>query len=234
MINTLFFDLDNTLYDYHLAHDAAMKYVYSFFSRNVDIDFDKFLEVYNGAKLEVHRELVGTASSHNRAIYFQRLIEKLDNTVKPAIILELYEKYWESFFVSMKIFPWVMELFKELKSKNIKIAVVTNFTTQVQLRKIDHLGLNKYIDVLVSSEEAGNEKPHPSVFLLAANKLEVLTKNVVMVGDNPVDDIEGANHLNMTTVLLDRKNKKVNYKFPLQKPDYILSDMSKLTSIIEF
>jgi FMN phosphatase YigB (HAD superfamily) len=33
------------------------------------------------------------------------------------------------------------------------------------------LGISNYIDVLVSSEEAGIEKPHPSIFLLAIHKL---------------------------------------------------------------
>lgn len=232
MKKALFFDLDNTLYNYDLSHKHALRAVYDEFSKESDIGFDMFLDLYNSSKYEIHRELIGTASSHNRAIYLQRLIEKIKGTVNPRVILSLYETYRETFFHYVKPFDWVVALLSSLKDKWIDIAIVTNFTAQIQLRKIHYLGLDEYIDVLVSSEEAGSEKPHPSVFLMAANKLQVLPKDVVMVGDNPIDDIEGANHLQMTTILFWRKEGNVE-KSPLQKPNYLVSNIPDLKVLLD-
>ena len=44
------------------------------------MSFEGFLHLYDLSKSEIHRELSGTASSHNRILYFQRLIEKIKKT----------------------------------------------------------------------------------------------------------------------------------------------------------
>ena len=61
---------------------------------------------------------------------------------------------------------------------------------------------------MVSSEEAGMDKPHSSPFLLAAHKLEVLTKECIMVGDNIQKDIDGAQWLGMQGIWINRYHKE--------------------------
>lgn len=43
------------------------------------------------------------------------------------------------------------------------------------------LGISDVIDVMVSSEEAGMDKPHSSPFLLAMYKLDVKAQECLMV-----------------------------------------------------
>jgi len=72
---------------------------------------------------------------------------------------------------------------------------VTDLTAQIQLQKWQKLGLQRYIDFLVSSEEAGVEKPSPYIFELALDKLQLKAHEVIMIGDNANKDIAGANAL---------------------------------------
>lgn len=51
------------------------------------------------------------------------------------------------------------------------------------------------------------DKPHSSPFLLAAHKLEVLTKECIMVGDNIQKDIDGAQWLGMQGIWINRYHK---------------------------
>jgi putative hydrolase of the HAD superfamily len=228
----ILFDLDNTLYEYEPAHKEAMKKVYEFLRKDLKISYKKFVTLFNLSRHEIHQELSGTASSHNRILYFQRLIEKIKNTIEPKIILKLYEIYWNSFLKSMKLRKDVVPTLRELKKRGLKIAIVSDLTTKIQLKKIKKLKITQYVDYLVTSEEAGSEKPHSIMFLLALNKLNLLPQEVLMVGDNRVADIEGANSLGIDTILIGGNKTKKN-KLDYSLPDFTIRKISEILNILD-
>jgi HAD superfamily hydrolase (TIGR01549 family) len=228
MYKAIFFDLDNTLYDYDSADKLATQALYEEFKKETDISFEKFESVYSDSKNEVKRKLVGTAASHERILYLQELVERVDNTFQSDRIMKLYHAYWDTLVENATLFDGVIETFEWLKNRNIKIVVVTNLTTYVQIRKLGNLGISKYIDYLVTSQEAGYDKPHPANFLLALHKSNLLAQDVLMIGDDLKSDIEGAQALNIKTVLYEfgkQKQSKV-------KPDYIVRNFQELLSLI--
>lgn len=227
------FDLDNTLYDYDTPHKTALKKVYQTLRSKIKITEKEFGRLFDISKKEIHRELAGTASSHNRILYFQRLIEKTHSTVEPGLILKLYSAYWDTLLSNMKPGKDVVKTLKTLQKNKIKIAVVSDLTTHIQLRKIKKLGLTKYIDYLVTSEEAGSEKPHSIMFLLALNKLGLKPEEAFMVGDNTINDIEGANSVGMDTVLIKRGNLAKKSKESYQKPNYVIREIGELINILD-
>jgi putative hydrolase of the HAD superfamily len=227
------FDLDNTLYDYEAPHKKALKAVYDILKDEINISFVKFKGLYKISKVEIHRELTGSASSHNRVLYFQRLIEKTHNTVDPSMILKLYSAYWDTLLKNMKLGKNVLTTLKELKKRGLKIGIVSDLTTHIQLRKIEKLGITKYIDVLVTSEEAGSEKPHAIMFLLTLNKLDVSPHDVIFVGDNSVNDIEGANAVRIDTVLIKQGSLARDADEDYQKPNFVIRDIGEVLNILD-
>ena len=227
------FDLDNTLYDYEIPHRKALKAVHAELKKKIDISFVKFKRLYDLSKGEIHRELSGLASSHNRVIYFQRLIEKTHNTVDPAMILRLYSVYWDSLLKNAKLSDGVLETLKEIKKRGLRIGIVTDLTTHIQLRKIQSLGITRHVDVLVSSEEAGREKPHAIMFLLALNKLDLSPHEVVFVGDNSTNDIEGANAVRMDSVLIKHGPLAKDVEEDYRKPNFVISKISEVLNILD-
>ena len=209
------FDLDDTLYDYHYAHSKALNKVYPVLAKEIKISKDKFLELYKMANDEIKHELAGTASAHNRVLYFQRVVEKTHNTIEPKIILKLYQTYWDTFLKNMKIGDGVINTMKKLKQMSFKVALVTDLTAHIQLRKIEKLGLTKYIDYLVTSEEAGSEKP-----------------NAIMVGDNLIKDIEGANSAGINSVAITKKKIKAD-KEDYKSPDYVIKSIPEVLKILD-
>ncbi|MEM1988361.1 MAG: HAD family hydrolase [Candidatus Woesearchaeota archaeon] len=228
MIKALLFDLDNTLYDYEICHNFAMKAVYNEFKKIYKCNYEEFEKIYDEAKQKIHLELSGSASEHNRIIYFQRIFENLNKVVSVDEILTLYDVYYKAFFKRMKPYPYVTNALKLLKN-NYKLAIVTNLLSEIQLRKLKVLKLSKYFDVFVSSEEAGREKPHPDIYLLALHKLEVLAKEAVMIGDS-TNDIEGAKHLQIVALKFVPENKKLNEDI---KNEMVFHSFKELPKIIE-
>ncbi|MFP4424706.1 MAG: HAD-IA family hydrolase [Candidatus Woesearchaeota archaeon] len=233
MIKAVLYDLDDTLYDYTYAHKIAMKAVFWELNKHMKMSYNRFMKLFKLSRVEIHKELSGTASAHNRVLYFQRLMEKTNNSIEPSIVLKLYHTYWDSLMENMRLKPGAIESLEYCREHGIKTAVVSDLTTSVQLRKLEKLGISKYIDVLVTSEEAGSEKPHSIMFLLTLNKLKVSAEEAVMVGDNKVADIEGANFVGLTTVLLKKGKMECLAKEDYKRPDHTIKNLKQLISIVE-
>ncbi len=186
-------DFDNTLYPYYPAHYHAMD---KCAERLEHIAPGQNLsDLYEAAKAEIHIELHTQAASHSRQLYFQRVFEKLFNKSCLELAIEFEELYWRSFLPAMHVDPVAMKFLNDCKANNIRTCIVTDLTARVQAKKLMHLGLADHIDYLVSSEEAGVEKPDPRIFKLALKKLGLNASQVIMVGDSPERDIAGAEGL---------------------------------------
>lgn len=226
------FDLDNTLYEYPRVHQKALNNVYEVLNRYINIDFDQFKYLYELSEAEIWKELIWTASSHNRVLRFQRLIEKIGYKIDSMMILDLYEAYRKIFLDNLNLREWVIDILQYLKNQWIKIVIVSNSTTHIQLRKISQLGISTYIDYLVTSEEVWSEKPQAKIFLLALNKLNMFPKDVIMVWDDLINDISWANILWIDTVLISDNYSEIQEK-NMGKPKYIIRRFKDFLWIIK-
>ena len=186
------FDTDNTLYQYSVAHRAAMEVVQRKATSMLGITRQEFDQAYERARRDVKGNLKNTASSHSRLLYFQRTVENLGLGTKILLTLDLEQTYWRTFLVNTKLFPGVKDFIFRLKSDGIITANITDLTAQIQFKKMVHLGLDESFDYVVTSEEAGNDKPHRAPFEIVLSKIGVDPSDIWMIGDDPLADIEGA------------------------------------------
>jgi HAD superfamily hydrolase (TIGR01662 family) len=93
---------------------------------------------------------------------------------------------------------------RRLRSAGVRTAVVTNGMGELQRLKAELAGLAGDVDVFVASGDVGAGKPHPGVFQEALERLAVGASQALMVGDNPIRDIAGAQRLGIRTAWLDR------------------------------
>lgn len=196
MIKAIIFDLDGTLYDYENCNKKALEVLYQRASNLLKIPPEIFKEAYNIGRKRTKLLLSDCASVHSRFLYCQHALEYLHvNPIEHSI--ELEECYWSTFINSMRLFDGVFDLFENLHKNNIKIAICTDLTAKIQYSKIVHLGIEKYIDCIVTSEEVGIEKPDYKIFNLVLKKLNVNPNEVIMVGDDFKKDILGAEGCNI-------------------------------------
>ena len=109
------------------------------------------------------------------------------------------QTYWRTFLQSCILFPNVRELLNKLNNLNIQTAIITDLNSQIQFRKIIFFGLEQYFDYVVTSEEAGFDKPSKAPFELALKKLNLLPNECWMIGDNLNADILGGKRCVLTT-----------------------------------
>ncbi|MCT7606977.1 HAD family hydrolase [Aliarcobacter butzleri] len=121
---------------------------------------------------------------------------------------KIYNIYWNTFLENMTPFDGIYDFLEKYKNK---ICLVTDLTAHIQYRKIEKLKLNQFIDKIVTSEEAGREKPHPYMFLLALEKLNLRKHEVCMIGDSFKKDIFGASNLDIDSIWFNHENKQEKY-----------------------
>jgi len=204
----LILDIDNTLYDYKSTHENAFELLVLETKKETNKNKDTVIEAYIQARKEIHIELSETASSHNRLLYIQRMLELL-HVNSMNLSLKLYNTYWNTFLNTMKPYNNVIEFLNHHKDKSI--CLLTDLTAHIQHRKVEKLGLDKYADFIVTSEEAGKEKPHPYMFMLALKKMNLNSSEVCMIGDSYKKDIIGASQLGIQSFWLNRANIKKSY-----------------------
>ena len=204
----IIFDTDNTLYPYKPAHKAATKAVEIKACDLLGISLEKFNKAFITARLEVKVQLNKTASSHSRLLYYQRTIEILGLNTQILMTLDLEQTYWRTFLANCRLFPEVKEFILDLKNEGVVTAIITDLTAQIQFRKIIYFGLDNYFDYVVTSEEAGADKPSKEPFEIVLKKLQISSENIWMIGDNANADIMGASQFNMLT--LQKKHQGVS------------------------
>ena len=190
--SAILFDTDNTLYAYDMPHKAGMIAVKSKVVGMFSISEDNFDKSFALARKDVKKRLEGTAASHSRLLYMQRMMEILGLGSQVLLALDLEQTYWRTFLSEAVLFDDVKELLDDCRILAIPAIVVTDLTAQIQLRKLVYFGLENSFNFVVTSEEAGFDKPHEAPFKIALEKANIKDGDIWMVGDNPVNDILGA------------------------------------------
>ncbi len=97
----------------------------------------------------------------------------------------------------------VERAFSRLRSRGLRLGVISNWDSRLK-RVMAGLGLDEYLDVVVSSADVGLHKPDPRIFELACESLSVSPSDAAHVGDHEYADILGARTAGMKAVLIAR------------------------------
>jgi putative hydrolase of the HAD superfamily len=125
------------------------------------------------------------------------------------------------------LFPNSIETLEKLKALGVRMALITNGSSEKQRGKINRFCLSEYFEFCLVEEEVGYGKPDIRVFVLALQILNLKAEEVWMVGDNLLWDIEAPKKVGIFSIWNDYKGKGLQPDSPII-PDKIISDISEL------
>lgn len=195
----LFFDLDHTLWDFEansratLAElhaelrldDAGVEHVHEFVEAYEEVNAGLWRQ-YEAGRIE--KAVLRVLRFRNTLLRFGVRNDRLSTTLGQAYIERCPQR--------TALFPGVLPLLEAVRRTH-RVHIITNGFEEVQHRKITGSGLAPYIDVLLTSEQAGAAKPDPRIFELALRKAGATAAESLMVGDNADNDIAGARGVGM-------------------------------------
>jgi putative hydrolase of the HAD superfamily len=127
----------------------------------------------------------------------------------------------------LSIIPGAREALDGL-SKRFGIGLISNAQELFTNPELSELDLKHRFDSVVISSVAGVKKPSPEIFALALAKAGVGAAEALHVGNDPLDDVEGAAKARMRTCLVGRSSP-----LPGQaEPDLRLASVADLPSAL--
>ena len=195
MIKAVFFDIDDTLYDTsgfaELARKAALSTM-----------IDAGLPLSHKEAYSLLREIINEKGS-NYDKHFNVLTKRVYGEEKPLLIALGMITYHNVKFALLRLFPDTMSTLIHLKKNNYQLGVISNGLTIKQWEKLIRLGLYHFFDDVVTSQEAGSEKPDRKIFQMALERMGCQANKSVMVGNKFSDDIIGATNAGMSAILVN-------------------------------
>ncbi len=89
-----------------------------------------------------------------------------------------------------------------------RVVVASNFDGRLRGVAAGLPGLAGFVDSPVISSEVGYRKPHPSFYGAACARLGLPPARVLCVGDDPENDVRGAQRAGLRGLLLDRDGRQ--------------------------
>ena len=193
MVEAVLFDLDDTLFDHAHCARTALDVIRGSHGCFSAIDLDELNRSHSVILEALHGDVaVGRVSlDRARAERFRRLFRTAGVDADDTLAAEAASAYRQAYLDARRAVDGAGPLLEALHSK-ARIAIVTNNLVAEQREKLRHCGLDRYVDVLMASEEAGVSKPNPEIFAMTLDRLGCPAHLAVMVGDAWENDILGA------------------------------------------
>jgi putative hydrolase of the HAD superfamily len=199
------FDLDDTLFDHSYCASAALAGVRRMHECFASVDENEF-ERRHGEILEVlHLEVLSKRIDLDaaRVERFRRLYRASGLEPDDELAVQAAGTYRQVYIASRREVAGAAALLRAVRT-HARVAVVSNNLLQEQQEKLRDCGLDRYVDVLVVSEEVGVAKPDPRIFEVALGRAGCRADEAVMVGDSWTNDIEGARAAGIRAVWFSR------------------------------
>jgi len=203
-MKTVFFDLDDTLFDHRRSARAGLVALadrYSLRARSID----EIETEYHRLLAELHpRVMAGDLSpDESRRTRYQRLFQFCGTPIDDTQIGEALRVALAAYSDSRSTVEGARELLKDLKADH-RIAIISNNFLSEQQEKLRIIGIADYIDELIVSEEVGVMKPDRLIFEVALQRMEARPGDSVMVGDAWESDVVGATQAGIRAIWFNR------------------------------
>ncbi len=190
-MKTCIFDIDDTLYSQQESVTKAHANLAAFAAKRYGISEEEFMRQYRAAFNRQRGQFPSLVNFHSRAVRFQ-LMGEMFGVVPLVDVPLLHDLFWEEHLRHMEPFPGVADFLSALHDRGVRIGTCTDMTADWQYKKLERLDLLRHFDFMVSSEEAGAEKPDPAFFRLCVEKARCAPAECLFVGDNLPYDVQGA------------------------------------------
>ena len=176
---------------------------------------------------EYHREVLGT--SYRLAIEFYK--KAFGISAANDELMKRREEIAIDFFAHrIGIFPAAKPVLQELRQMQLPLGVGTSSVSACARPFLERHKLSAFFDTVVTGEEVQNGKPHPDIYLRAAEKLGAAPEECLVIED-ALSGIAAAKAANMRVVAIP-DTRFVDPREYETAADYLLENLSELPPLI--
>ena len=169
MIKTVIFDMDGVIVDTEPVHHHA------------------YNEHFTQLNIDVSPEMYSSFTGNSTKNIFERLKAQFNLDEEVNALVETKRKLFNDAFDSKEdlyLLDGVEDLIKDLYSNGMQLVLASSSATVTINRVFNRFGLYKYFTHIVSGEDFPKSKPHPAIFLKAAELSQTPVENCIVIEDS--------------------------------------------------
>ncbi len=196
-VRWVWFDLDDTLYDFHGNSIVSLGEVYEIAAlsrwwRDVDAWRDHY-HVINAELWRLYAPGLIDRATLRRDRFVRPLVEAGCSENEAEMLWPELDRLYLGLLGQKKVcVAGAVEAVKRMRQLGYRIGVLSNGFKEVQYAKLASIGLSHLVDCVALSDEIDINKPDSRFFDYAVRKAETTAEECLLVGDNPDTDIAGA------------------------------------------
>lgn len=211
-LSAILFDLDGTLIDSEKKFFESFRHViFSKYNYNISYEEYEENELKKNANLLLYLKSNGIIESY-----------EVDDKIMEKIYLE-YEKKFRDLLNENDV-SLNFELLKQLKSKGLRLALVSTSRKKFIDMLLTKLNIQDLFEVVISREDVKNLKPESDAYIMALEKLNILSTNCIAFEDSE-RGIKASKGANIKTIQVNDfiKNKTNNIEISEKLSRILLS-----------
>jgi putative hydrolase of the HAD superfamily len=207
----IFFDAGHTLL---FAHpDLGTVYAETTSRFGVHLEPSRFVEAFIPVYKESakrYAEAGESSDAHDYAMWMD--ITGQIHARLPALASVEFAPWFEALYRRFgdpdvwRMYDDVRPALERLRARRLRLGIVSNWDSRLR-RICEGLGLDRQVDFLVISAEAGVRKPDPRIFGRALAAAGVGPDEAIHVGDLLEEDVEGARRAGIRGILIEREKR---------------------------
>ena len=232
MIKAILFDLDDTIVAWDVVSDESWKQVCHQFATQVEgLQADKLYTAiretggwYWSDPVRHRQGRVNLCAARREVVSIAVASLGINDR---SLANEIADSYGIEREKAAFLFPKVIDVLHHFRNCGLKLALVTNGSSDIQRGKIERFGLAPCFDSILIEGEFGIGKPDERFFCRALEQVNVTAPEACMIGDDLERDIGGAQKLGIFGIWVDWRGGGLPKPTHIQ-PDGIIKTPSEL------
>ncbi|WP_196605096.1 HAD family hydrolase [Pectinatus haikarae] len=202
------FDMDGVIIDSEPMHNATLS---------------EMLKEYN---ITADEEYMFTLSGLNISAMYRKVKKEKGLLIPADIFINEYNSRILSHVQTNKIeaINGIYKLLLDLKKHNVPTAVASSSPIEFIEANISRLNFNAYFQFLLSGNEVKHGKPAPDIYLTAAQRLDVLPQECIVLEDSH-NGVTAAKSAGMTCIGFQNPNSGTQ---DISKADMIVDSVTQI------
>lgn len=164
----------------------------------------------------------------------KRLFAELQLEATDGLIDRFFAAFYAGVDELLYVYDDTVETLGKIREAYPRIGLISNtiFPEEVHLREMKRFGFRDHFDFTVFSSTFGKRKPHPDIFIKAANLAGYAPGECVYIGDRYMEDIEGPHSVGMPAILRYKEDREYPEAMPLATRQ--VRTLSELSEHLDF